>query len=94
MNEHEKAFSLGEDAKRFMVSDLGKEFDKISQADIEIAKRAMVELDPYKFTTLPELQNAIAVIQRQAEIATAIRSYVAEAIEIGNQAEHVLNEGD
>lgn len=87
-----KSYELGEDAKRFMGTAIGKMFDKISQEDIEAAKHSMMSLDPFKFKTLADLQNKIATIQRQGEIATAVRGYIATAIENGRQAEHLLTE--
>ena len=45
-------FKLGEEAKVFVQSDLGKYFDGCSLQDMELAKEKLLELDPYSFTSL------------------------------------------
>lgn len=91
MSESDEAiFRLGEAAKVFIQSDLGKYIDGISLQDIEEARDALMELDPYKFTELVALQNELSSIQRNARVAQKMREYLAETVERGKQAEHQL----
>lgn len=83
---------IGKDMKSFLVSPSGKYIDGCTQQDIDLAKDELLELDPYKSTTLQELQNKVIAIQTKARIAIALRSYIAEAIVKGNQATHQLNQ--
>jgi len=89
-------FELGEEAKRFLNTELGKYIDGCSQQDVDNAKDLLLELDSYSFTDLQSLQNAINAIQNKAKTAQDIRIYIAEAITNGQMAEHQLdqNEGE
>ena len=91
MNESDIAtFELGEEAKKFLQSDIGKYFDGCSLQDLELAKDKLLELNPYEYHTLIELQNKIASLQLDAKVAEKMRLYIAETIEKGRQAEHQL----
>jgi uncharacterized iron-regulated protein len=83
---------LGTQAKSFLESDLGKYLDGSSIQDIEAAKDDLLNLDPYQSTDLKDLQNKISSIQKRAQVAQAIRGYLAEAITNGAQATHQLEE--
>lgn len=82
---------LGEQAKKFLVTKVGRYIDGCSKQDIDEAKDQLFELDPYKFDTLVELQNAIASIKAKAVSAMKLRGYISEAIVRGNQAVDLLS---
>lgn len=81
---------IGEEARRFLATELGKYIDGCTEQDIENAKDELLELDPYVSKTLKELQNAISQIQQKAINAASLRGYIAEAIINGDQAIHQL----
>ena len=83
---------LGIQVKSFLESDLGKYIEGCTRQDVESAKDELIALDPYLFTDLPLLQNAISSIQEKARIAESIRGYLSEAITNGAQATHQLEE--
>jgi hypothetical protein len=85
---------IGEKAKEFVVSDLGRFIDGRSKQDFEEAKLSLLKLDPFKFDTLQSLQNEIASIQHTAKVAEGLILYIAEAIQRGEQALHKLSEED
>lgn len=86
---------LGEEIAKFLQTDIGKYLDGCTSQDIESAKDDLLELDPHKYTSLTELQNAMAGIQKRARTAESLRQYLSEAILNGNQAEHQLeHEGE
>ncbi|MCR4308116.1 MAG: hypothetical protein NUV80_06165 [Candidatus Berkelbacteria bacterium] len=84
------AFKLGKEAEVFIQSDLGKYIDGCSKQDMESAKQALLDLDPYAFKDLVELQNKIVSLQTQAKLAMKVIDYFAETINRGKQAEHQL----
>lgn len=86
--EHE----LGEKAKEFLGTELGKYINGCSLQDIDEAKDRLLEINPYDYKTLEELQNAIVSIQKGAKVAEGVRLYIAEAIQRGEQALHKLSE--
>lgn len=91
MSETEIAtFKLGEAAKVFIQSDLGKYLDGCSLQDLEQAKDDLLDLDPYAFISLVDLQNKIVLLQLNAKIAQKMRVYLAEIVERGRQSEHQL----
>lgn len=90
MSSEEAIFKLGEAAKQLVESELGKYLDGMSLQDIDAAKEELVDLNPYEFKSLNELQNKISELQFRAKVALTFRSYIAETIERGRQAEHQL----
>lgn len=91
MKDLEAAMELATDFKKFLQSDPGKYLIGCAEQDTKIAKDKLLELDPYKYKTLTELQNAILSIQREANIAMALQNYIGVAIVEGEQAEQHLN---
>ena len=87
MNVNEAEIKLGLEAEAFVESDIGKLIQGKAEQDCEAAKDKLLELDPYKYNTLPELQNAIMTIQADARTALRIKSYIAETIITGQQAD-------
>lgn len=83
--------SIGEGLRKFLKSDSGRYLSEVAQQDADHAKGKILELDPYKFTSLIELQNEIASIQREALIAQSLHGYIEAAIVAGNQALTILN---
>lgn len=81
---------IGESLKRFLQTDEGRYLDGLSKQDVEEAKDALLDLDPYAYDSLTALQNEIAKIQRDARIARSIVSYISRAIQAGEQALSVL----
>lgn len=95
MNEELEAQELiGRRFREFLASDVGKYLSGCTEQDIDAAKDELLELNPYSFDSLVDLQNKISQIKRRAEIASALIEYIQEAIVQGNQALHQLeNEG-
>ena len=95
MSEELKAQEeLGRELKGFLLTNAGKYLIGCSAQDIEEAKTALLDLDPHQYSTLVELQNAIAAIQKKARVSQAMTDYIAEAIINAEQALHQLeNEG-
>jgi hypothetical protein len=91
MKELEAAMELSIGFKKFLKSDPGKYLIGVAEQDTKIAKDQLLEIDPYKYTTLADLQNAILSIQREANVAMALQNYIGVAIVEGEQAEQHLN---
>ena len=77
---------LGEDAKSFLETDLGRLFTTRADSDEQGAIQALVQLDPFEYETLADLQNAIASAQRDMEIGQRIAQYLRDAIVNGELA--------
>lgn len=90
MEEDIATFKLGKEAELFIQSDLGKYIDGCAKQDSESAKYALLELNPYEFTNLTDLQNKIVSLQLQAKIAMKVIDYFSETVNRGRQAEHQL----
>lgn len=86
MTENETLQRLGLEAEKLIASDLGKYLDGVYLQDLEEAKEAFLELNPFQYTTLELLQNAIAELQAQVKIAQKVRTYLSETIINGRQA--------
>lgn len=91
MNSLRAEHQLGIELTKFIETDVGKYLDGCSQQDVEAAKDELLEIDPYKFTTLRALQNKICDIQHKAKVAMSLRQYLYDAIINAQQAEHQLN---
>lgn len=81
---------LGQDVVAFIQSDIGRYLDGTLKQDEDQAKSELLELDPLKFTTLVDLQNAIVQIQLKVKIAQSIHDKLEEAINTGRDATHQL----
>jgi len=90
MIEHD--IEMADECRAFLQSDLGKGLDASTQQEIEVCKDELLNLDPFKYTTLTDLQNAISGVQYRANIAASVRNYLAEILVIGNQAEQIDGE--
>ena len=77
---------LGEDAKSFLESDLGRLVMGRADNDEQAAIQTLAQLDPYDFDNLIDLQNAIASAQRDMEIGQSIAQYLRDAIVNGDVA--------
>lgn len=77
---------LGEDVKSFLESPTGKMIADRAEIDINNGVSMLRALDPYKFSTLAELQNHIATIQRDMKIAGLVSEYLADAVTNGETA--------
>lgn len=82
---------IGEEAKRFLQTNVGRYLDESSKQDIEEAKNKLLELDPYAYKTIVDLQNAIMAIKQEAIYAMKLRGYLHEIIVRGNQATDLLH---
>lgn len=85
---------LGERVRAFLQTDVGKYLAGVVQQDIEEAKTKLLELDPYTFKSLQDLQSEIAGLQTKARIAEKLAGYLSEAVIKGDQATHQLAQGD
>ena len=84
---NEAEIKLGLEAEAFIESNLGRLIQGKADQDCEAAKDKLLDLDPYQYSSLPELQNAIMTIQADAKTALRIKSYIAETIITGKQAD-------
>lgn len=87
-----KTAELGIELEKFLQTDTGRYVSGCAEQDIDLAKDKFLELDPYKYSTLQDLQNAILDIQLQARVAMALQKYIGVAIVEGRQAEHQLKD--
>lgn len=85
---------LGEQAKAFIQSDIGRYLSGLLQQDEDFAKSELLDLDPLSFTSLYELQNAILKIQLKVKVAHSVQDKLAEVINSGIDATHQLENTD
>lgn len=85
---------LGEQFKKFLNTKVGRYIEGCTQQDIDVAKDELLAIDPYKYNTLVELQNAIRSIQEKAVCLQKLRAYMADAIVRGDNAGHVLAQAE
>lgn len=82
---------MGEQARKFLTTPVGKLLIGSADQDLEEAKDKLLELDPYRYTSLVDLQNAIQAIKAEAICALKLKGYIGEAIIVGDQATHTLS---
>lgn len=83
---------LGDEAKAFVKSNIGKYLSGCAEQEVEEAKRELLALDPYSIHSLNELQAKIASIQMRARVALLIDGYLTEVITKGTQASQQLDQ--
>ena len=83
----EAQIKLGLQAEAFEQSDIGRLILGQAEQDIQEAKDKLLGIDPYKFSTLSDLQNAISSLQSDAKTAQRIKDYIDETIINGHQAD-------
>lgn len=81
---------LGEAAKSFLSSDVGRYLIGAMEQDLQAAKDACFDIDPYKYGTMVELQNALAAAQEKGRRALDMQAHLSEAITNGEQALHAI----
>ena len=74
----------------FTESPLYKVLEKRQAIDEQTAFKEFLELDPYTYTTLPDLQNKLAKIQENVLISRRVNTYFYETILIGREVEETL----
>lgn len=74
---------LGEDARKFLESDLGKCLIGMAEQDALIAQQALATVDPHNWIKIVELQN-------KAQLAAYFKQYLAELVHRGNNALQVF----
>lgn len=82
---------LGESAKDFLESDVGRMVLFRADADEQTAIQTLVQIDPYEYETLIDLQNAIMAAQQEYLVGQRIAQYVRDAIVNGDMAWQNLN---
>lgn len=87
MSIKDAEIELGLKAEQFIESDIGKLLIGKSEQDFEKARDELLGIDPWKFSTLADLQNAILAIQQEARTAQRIKDYLTETIITGQQAD-------
>ena len=85
-----RAGELGDRVKAFIESEIGEMLIDKSERDESEAMRALLTIEPYKYTTLGELQSAIAQKQENVILAGKVHSYLAEAVIQGQEADQLL----
>jgi len=83
---------VGEAIRSFRNSDTGKYLKGVCDQDVEEAKEKLLELDPYAYSSLVDLQRSIAHIQRKALIANELQRYMEGAIQTSEAALNALTE--
>ena len=81
---------LGEEARRFLESDLGKCLLGMAQQEIALAQEALERVDPSKTEEVRKLQN-------QAQLGRQFEKWLAELVDRGDAAIKVFkqqNEGE
>lgn len=82
---------IGDEARAFLNGNVGQLFWARAEADVDAAKEDLLDLDPYAFTSLTDLQNAVVRIQTKAAQARTLQGYFHEAIINGDRAAHALD---
>lgn len=77
---------LGDAAKKFHESDIGRYLQGVAKQDEDDAKDRLLAVDVWKYTNLSYLQNDIAAIQEKVKRYRALHQYIIEAIAAGEQA--------
>lgn len=85
-----KAGEVGDKVRAFVESDIGKLILKGADADRTEAIKGLLELDPFGYNNLPDLQNALAKIQENVVLAGKVQAYLGDAIIRGDQADQLL----
>jgi len=85
-----EAGQMGDKVRAFIESDIGQLI--LSGADIDKAEaiKDLLELDPFAYNNLPDLQNALAKIQENVVLSGKIQGYLGDAIIRGDQADQLL----
>lgn len=81
---------LGKEAEILIQSELGRYLNGAFLQDIERAKEDLLNIDPYSFKSLQEIQVAISELQHKANLAISMQNYLAEIVTNGQQATHQL----
>lgn len=81
---------LGIEVENLFESDVGKFILGAAEQDENDAMIKLMEFDPYQFTTLGELQSALAKIQQNVLISRNVQGYLSDAIIRGRQAEEII----
>lgn len=84
------AGEFGEKVSSFLESEIGQYLEERAQIEENAAAAAMMEIDPWEYTKLSKLQNAIAKIQEKAIMARNNKGYLADAILSGRDADNLL----
>ena len=74
---------IGEQAKKFVESDLGQCLIGMAQQEIQVAKDALAETDPDDSKAIRKLQNDI-------KVAAYFEQWLAELISNGNNAMQIF----
>jgi hypothetical protein len=76
----QREIALGIDAKTFMHTTLGKSMQARANREIEAAKDALLEVNPFDGAAVRDLQN-------KAEVAIKFLAWMGETARAGEQAE-------
>ena len=79
-----KVEKLGEEARRFVESNLGKSVEARAQAEMFAAIQELIEADPFD-------PKAIAALQARYNVAAAALSWIVQAIGAGQAASDALD---
>lgn len=85
------AEQIGQEAKKFQESVIGRYLEGVAAQDEADAKEELMRLNVWQFSDLHMLQNAISHIQDRVTKYRTIQQYLKEAISEGEQASFVLN---
>jgi hypothetical protein len=91
LDELAAQIAVGDEAKKFKDSDIGRYLSAVAKQDEDNAKDALLALNVWSFTSLIELQNAISALKERVMSFRMIEQYLHEAISEGEAADHQLN---
>lgn len=89
-NDLVSAGEFGDKVSAFIDSEIGKYLIACKARDEAEAAEALLSLDPFKYSSLGELQSKIAELQENMVLARKIHGYLADAIINGKQADQLL----
>lgn len=81
---------IGIEAEKFLESHIGQYLVGCGIQDEEHAIISLLDFNPYDYSTLGELQTALAKLQQDVHIARKVQGYLTDAIVKGTQAEEII----
>lgn len=79
------AAELGEEARKFLESDLGKCLLGMALQEADLAKDALSKVDPSDFKKITELQNTVRLYQ-------SFKDWLGELVDEGNSALEIFKQ--
>lgn len=81
---------MGIEVEKFLETTIGRYILGCGDMDEKDAIGTLLNFDPYEYSTLGEIQTALAKMQQNVHIARKVHGYLSDAIVRGNQAEEII----